>query len=269
MTPANGDARAVRYWSADAQRGGDKVTVMTLSLVCGLLLWQVLAQFVQSSIILPSALAVGDELFDGLRSGELVVHMLSSVLRIFAGFVLGSAIGVVLGLTMGASRTLRALLEPLTNFLRFIPPICWISPFLIWFGIDETAKVLVITYTVTFMVLLSTYSGVLNVSRNKIRAAQCLGAGPVFLFIHVILPSLARDIRLGMRVGLGNAFTTIITAEMIAAQAGLGVVILTSRNFGATDRIILAMLCLGAIGLLVDRLFETGSRRALARYLRT
>jgi NitT/TauT family transport system permease protein len=264
------DKRApVRYWSAEsAKPSADRGALVALSLVTGLLVWQLAATLVHSNVTLPSALAVGEQFVEGLRSGELLRHCMASLLRIVAGFMLGSAIGVVLGLLIGASVTVRALLEPITSFLRFIPPICWISPFLIWFGIDETSKVLIITYTVTFMVLLSTTAGIANVSKNKVRAARCLGAGQVFVFVHVVLPSLARDVRLGMRVGLSNAFTTIITAEMIAAQSGLGVVILNSRNFGATDLIILAMLCLGIMGFMVDRLFETASRSLLARYLR-
>jgi NitT/TauT family transport system permease protein len=239
------------------------------SLAAGLLLWEALSRLVHSKLMLPSAFDVAGQLLEGIRDGVLVPHIVASLLRIAAGFVIGSILGLALGLLMGMSRLLRAVLDPLFNFLRFIPPICWISPFLIWFGIGETSKILIITYTVTFMVLLATYGGIQAIPPNKIRAARCFGAGPFVLFARVVLPSLVRDVRLGMRVALGNAFTTVVTAEMIAAQFGLGYIILSSRNFGATDQIILGMLCLGALGFIVDLLFEIGSRAACARYLRT
>ena len=95
--------------------------------------------------------------------------------RILAGFLIGSAVGIVLGLAMGAFASVRRFLDPIVNFLRFIPPIAWLSPFLIWFGIGETTKVLLIVYTVTFMVMLNTIAGIIAIPKNRIRAAQCLG----------------------------------------------------------------------------------------------
>ena len=228
-----------------APRGGGGI-VGAISLAAGLVLWEILSRLIHSKLILPSAFDVAVQLVDGIRDGTLPPHMIASLGRIIAGFLAGSALGLGLGLMMGVSQSLRTVLDPLVNFLRFIPPICWISPFLIWFGIGGTSKVLIVTYTVTFMVLISTYAGIRAIPRNKIRAAQCLGAGRFVLFTRVILPLLVRDVRLGMRIALGNAFTTVITAEMIAAQFGLGYLILMSRNFGATDQIIVGMLCVWA-----------------------
>ena len=184
--------------------------------------------------------------------------------RILAGFAIGSAAGVLLGLAMGAFAPVRRFLDPIVNFLRFIPPIAWLSPFLIWFGIGETTKVLLITYTVTFMVMLNTLAGIIAIPKNRIRVAQCLGASRLQIFAFVVVPACVAYILTGMRIAMGNAFVTIVTAEMIAAQAGLGYLILVSKNFGGTDLIFLGMITLGILGLLTDRLFVM----AIARYAR-
>jgi NitT/TauT family transport system permease protein len=257
-----------RYWARETRRGLGGRGIAVASLVAGLLVWEALSRLIHSKLILPSAFDVVGQFAEGIRTGVLMPHILASLWRIIVGFLAGSFVGLALGLLMSMAKLARMVLDPVTNFFRFIPTICWISPFLIWFGIGEMSKDLVITYTVTFMVTLSTYAGVRSIPVNKIRAARCFGAGRFVLFTRVILPSLVREVRLGMRIALGNAFTTVVTAEMIAAQFGLGYIILNSRNFGATDQIILAMFCLGALGFVVDRLFEIGSKAALARYLR-
>jgi len=256
-----------RYWERNI-RVGESPMLAGISILTGFLVWEFLSRIIHSRLILPSAFDVAGQLIATTTQGILLPHIYASLLRILAGFIIGSLIGAALGIAMGISGVLRALLDPVANFFRFIPPICWISPFLIWFGIGETPKILIITYTVTFMVLLSTYAGVRVIPRNRIRAARCFGAGPLFMFFRVILPSIIRDVRLGMRIALGNAFATVVTAEMVAAQTGLGFIILTSRNFGATDQIILAMICLGALGFVSDRAFDVASRVTFANYLR-
>jgi len=173
---------------------------------------------------------------------------------------------VLLGLAMGAFAPVRRFLDPIVNFLRFIPPIAWLSPFLIWFGIGETTKVLLITYTVTFMVMLNTLAGIIAIPKNRIRVAQCLGASRVQIFAFVVVPACVAYILTGMRIAMGNAFVTIVTAEMIAAQAGLGYLILVSKNFGGTDLIFLGMITLGILGLLTDRLFVMAIGRYARRY---
>jgi NitT/TauT family transport system permease protein len=186
--------------------------------------------------------------------------------RIVAGFLIGSVVGIVLGLAMGAFASVRRFLDPIVNFLRFIPPIAWLSPFLIWFGIGETTKVLLIVYTVTFMVMLNTIAGIIAIPKNRIRAAQCFGASRAQIFFLVMTPASVAYILTGMRIATANAFITIVTAEMIAAQAGLGYLILVSKNFGGTDLIFLGMITLGILGLLTDRLFVYAIGRYARRY---
>ena len=110
--------------------------------------------------------------------------------RNLVGFALGSVLGVSLALAMGALPIVHRLLDPIVNFIRFIPPIAWISPFLIWFGIGELSKIALITYTVTFMVLLNTLAGIYAIPRNRLRAARCLGASRWQIFCWVTIPRL-------------------------------------------------------------------------------
>lgn len=237
-----------------------------LSLAVGMVVWELSARLVFTPVQLPPLSEVGVQAIRTLRDGSLERHVGASLYRIFAGFLVGSVLGVLLGLSMGSIGWVRRFFDPVVNFLRFIPPIAWISPFLIWFGIGETSKVLLITYTVTFMVLLNTLAGIQSIPANRLRAARCLGAGPWQLFRWVVVPSVVAYILTGMRIGMGNAFTTVVTAEMIAAQAGLGYLILVSRNYGGTDLIMLGMIMLGALGFLSDRIFVAAVRRFASQF---
>jgi len=116
------------------------------------------------------------------------------------------------------------------------------------------------------MVMLNTLAGIIAIPKNRIRVAQCLGASRVQIFAFVVVPACVAYILTGMRIAMGNAFVTIVTAEMIAAQAGLGYLILVSKNFGGTDLIFLGMITLGILGLLTDRLFVMAIGRYARRY---
>ena len=240
--------------------------ISVVSVIAGMLAWELAARWYFTPVRLPPLSQIGERAIETLRDGQLARNVAASLYRIGAGFVLGSGAGVLLGLAMGAFAPVRRFLDPIVNFLRFIPPIAWISPFLIWFGIGELSKVLLITYTVTFMVMLNTVAGVLAIPRNRLRAAQCLGATRWQMFAHVIAPATVAHILTGMRIAMSNAFTTIVTAEMIAAQAGLGYLILVSKNYGGTDLIFLGMVTLGVLGLITDRLFVAIIRRYAQRY---
>jgi NitT/TauT family transport system permease protein len=237
-----------------------------VSVLVGMIVWELAARWYFTPVRLPPLSQIGERAIETLRNGELTRNVAASLYRIGAGFAAGSAVGIVLGLAMGAFSAVRRFLDPIVNFLRFIPPIAWISPFLIWFGIGELSKVLLITYTVTFMVMLYTIAGVLAIPRNRIRVAQCLGATRWQIFLHVMAPATVAHILTGMRIAMSNAFVTIVTAEMIAAQAGLGYLILVSKNYGGTDLIFLGMVTLGILGLVTDRLFVVAIERYARRY---
>ena len=242
------------------------ITIGAVSIVLGLVVWQLVAEIFFTPFVLPSVSDVASRIMELIGTGELSIHIKASYLRIIIGFFFGSLLGALLGMIMGTIIHVRRLFEPLVNFLRFVPPIAWLAPVLIWFGIGETSKILLIVYTTSFMVLLNTMAGVMAVPLNQMRAARCFGASRLQIFRWILFPSTVPFIITGMYIGLTNSFATIVTAEMIAAQTGLGYLILVSRNFMATDTIFAGIITLGLLGLLTSRLFDFVSQRLAWRY---
>jgi NitT/TauT family transport system permease protein len=201
-----------------------------------------------------------------LENGSLFLNIGATMLRIILGFCLGSILGVLLGLLMGTSPLNQAVLTPYVDFLRFVSSLAWISTFMIWFGTGETSKVVVLIYGMVFGVAINVTAGVLALSRAKLRAARCLGATPTQVFFAVVLPGSVPFILAGMRLGLQNSFMGIVAAEMIAASKGLGFLIMNSRNFLAPDRILVAILALGVLGYLSDRVLAIVGQLALGKY---
>ena len=164
--------------------------------------------------------------------------------------------GIPIGLAMGSFRPARKLLEPYTEFLRFIPSVAMITVAVIWFGIGEASKIFLIIYTTIFIVILNTAAGVSAIANNKIRAAQALGATRGQIFFHVALPATVPYILTGMRLAMANSFTTIVAAELIAANEGLGKMLWDGRMFMLVDDIFVSLVTLGFLGFAVDRMFR-------------
>lgn len=229
--------------------------VPVLSVALLTLVWEIVASRMATILFPPPHVAL-EALIKELTAGRLLSDVAISLQRIAIGFALGSTVGALIGLLMGTSTLLRRFFDPYVNFFRFVPSIAMISPMIIWFGIGETSKVALIWYTSTWIVLLNTMSGVFGVSENKIRAARCFGASRVQVFRHVVLPSTLPYILTGMRIGMASSFTTVVAAEMVAADKGLGYLIINSRLWFAIDVIFAAIVTLGVLGLLTDRLFQ-------------
>jgi NitT/TauT family transport system permease protein len=197
----------------------------------------------------------------------LLHHVGVSLVRIAIGFTLGTLVGVPVGLAMGLFRPVAIVLEPYVQFFRFVPPVAWIIPAILWFGIGETSKIFLIFYTTVYLVLLNTMAGVAAVARNQIRSARCFGASPRQLFLWVSLPATMSYVLTGMRLGMGNSFAAVVGAEFIASQSGLGFLILDSGTWMATDRMFAGMLTLGLLGIVADQIFRVVTGYWAARYL--
>jgi NitT/TauT family transport system permease protein len=192
------------------------------------------------------------------QDGTLWENASVSLQRIALGFFFGSAIGIPLGLAIGSFALVRRILEPYTEFLRFIPATALITVAVIWFGIGEGSKIFLIIYTTVFIVIINTAAGVSALAPNKIRAARSLGASRSQVFGYVALPATVPYILTGMRLAMGNSFVTIIAAELVAANAGLGKMIWDARLYMLVDQIFVALLVLGLLGFTADRLFRWG-----------
>lgn len=231
--------------------GGYAVGFVSLFVV-----WHLASVYLVSSVLFPPPGIVFRKGVVLVRNGVLFEHLWASSQRILAGFIAGSLLGIPVGLAMGSFRPVRKVLEPYTEFLRFIPSVAMITVAVIWFGIGEASKVFLIIYTTVFIVILNTAAGVSAIAPNKIRAAQALGATRGQIFLHVALPATVPYILTGMRLAMGNSFTTIVAAELIAANEGLGKMLWDGRMFMLVDDIFVSLVCLGLLGFSVDRLFR-------------
>lgn len=233
----------------------------SLSVVVFLLAWEIMARLFFVPAVLPAPSRIFAEFMNYAATGKLARDVLMSVQRVLVGFAWGSLLGAVLGLLLGSFKAARWLLEPPLQFFRFIPPIAWLTPVLIWFGIGETGKYVLITYTTMFMVMISTYAGVVGIRENQLRAARCLGASRLQAFRYVIVPATLPHIFNGMQIGMANSLQTLVVAEMLAANEGLGFLISNSRVSLDTELVYVAMFLLGVLGLVAD----SGFRRLVAR----
>ena len=219
-------------------------------------LWHLASIYLVSSVLFPPPAIVFRKAVILVRNGVLLEHLWASVQRILIGFIAGSLLGIPIGLAMGSFRPVRQVLEPYTEFLRFIPSVAMITVAVIWFGIGEASKIFLIIYTTIFIVILNTAAGVSAIANNKIRAAQALGATRGQIFFHVALPATVPYILTGMRLAMANSFTTIVAAELIAANEGLGKMLWDGRMFMLVDDIFVSLVSLGLLGFAVDRMFR-------------
>jgi NitT/TauT family transport system permease protein len=236
-----------------------------VSVVAGILIWD-LASRQTNPVFLPSPyltwMSVG-ELWD---DGTLWQSVAASSSRILAGWGLGVVVGIPIGILMGHFQLVRRLLDPYIEFFRFIPPIAFVTLAVIWLGPGEAAKIALILYTTIFIVMINTIAGVLSVSELRLRAAASLGAGPLSTLLTVVVPSTVPYMVTGARIAMGNSFLTIVSAEIVAAQQGLGSLIWTSRNYGRTEWVFVGIIILGALGFLFDRVVRLVASRLLRRY---
>jgi NitT/TauT family transport system permease protein len=259
---------AVPELKPSRRRGRLAVTVVLTylaSIGLGLLLWQ-LGSMHWSATFLPSPYQTWESAKELWRDGTLPDSIWASSRRILIGWSLGLAVGVPVGLVMGRVAFVRRLLDPYIEFFRFIPPIAFVSLTIIWLGIGESSKVVLIFYTSVFIITINTIAGVLSVDDTKLRAAASLGAGRLNIMRFVILPATVPFIVTAARLAMGNSFLTIVSAEIVAAQEGLGALIWTARNYGRTEWVFVGIITLGILGFLFDRVIRIVARHALGRY---
>lgn len=237
-----------------------------LAVAAALVAWELLARKFALYGLFPTATTTLARFWELLTNGTLLNASVASLLRILVGFAVGSALGVVLGLMLGASPVARAANEPFVHFFRFVPPIAWFAPLLLWLGSGEVAKIALIVYTTVFLVGLNTMAGVQAIPKDKIRMAGAFGASRRQTFAWVTIPASAPYIFNGMRIAMGNSFMTIVAAEMLAAQEGLGYLVNRGLLFLNTATVFSAIITLGLLGFATDRLFQWLIRRFGGRF---
>jgi ABC-type nitrate/sulfonate/bicarbonate transport system permease component len=228
--------------------------------------WEFLHRYVINPYLLPSPIQVLKTLWDLTLSGELLTDIVASMRRILVGYAMGCTVGIVLGLLMGRLMWFNDLLTPFLELLRPLSPVAMLPLVLIWFGIGEFAKYFLVSYTAVIIVLLNTAAGVASMPIIRERASACLGASERQIYLHVVLPSSIPYIVTGMRAALGFSFMAIVAAELIAAESGIGYLIMQSRMLIQVDQTFAGLLVLSALGALCDLIFRLTLSKLALRY---
>ncbi len=213
-------------------------------------------------VFLPGPLTVFERLVAWATEGDLGGDAGISIYRVVAGFLLSAALALPLGLLIGAFRPVEALLEPLTDFIRYMPAVAFIPLVMLWLGIEESAKIAIIFIGTFFQMVLMVAENVRGVPRAQIEAAQTMGATREEIIRLVLLQSAKPAILDTLRITMGWAWTYLVVAELVAANSGLGYAILKAQRFLKTDTIFGGIILIGVIGLLIDQAFRWLHRRS-------
>lgn len=218
-------------------------------------------------IFLPTPQAVFQQFYEYLtgqaNDKPLWQHFVASMLRVFSAFALACVTAIPIGIAMGMSRTVRGIFDPPLEFYRPLPPLAYLPLIIIWFGIDEVPKVLLIFLSCFAPLALAARSGMRSASPEQINAAYSMGATYLQVIRHVILPSAMPDILIGMRIAIGFGWTTLVAAEMVAANVGLGQMVLNASNFLRTDIVIMGIIVIGVVAYLFDLLMRWVERKVV------
>ena len=237
------------------------------SLVLAFLIWQFLSTILFNPFLIPPPLEVIRTAIPMLKSGEILDDVAISMTRVVVGFVTGSLAGIITGVLLGRFRVLHDLLDPILELLRYLSPTAMIPIAVIWFGIGELSKYFLIFWGTFFIVVINTTAGVWRAPVARQRAAECLGASQLQIFVLVVIPSTVPYIVTGMRVAMASSFMSIIPAEILAADSGIGYLLQKSSMLLQTNRIFVALLTICVLGFIVDRIFRFFVDRVLARYM--
>lgn len=217
--------------------------------------WQAASQFgVLSSRVLPAPFAVVAAAWQLLLSGEMLQHVKTSTWRALSGFVIGGGLGLALGLLTGSLRRAETLLDTSLQMVRNIPPLALIPLVILWFGIDETAKLFLVSLGVFFPLYINTFHGIRSVDPGLIEMGRTYGLSGWSLYREVILPGALPSILVGVRFSLGLMWVILIVAETISANAGIGYMTMNAREFLQTDVVLVGILLYAALGKLADLL---------------
>ena len=227
-------------------------------------LWQGLATSgLVNPGLMPTPAQVAKKLIELLFGGRLSIDILKSTQRVTLGVALGIALAVPVGFLIGWYKGTRTFLDPLINFFRALPPIALIPLVVVYFGIDEPAKVIILFYASFFAGVIVMYEGVSQISPIYIKAARSLGANEWEIFSRVIVPMTMPHILTALRVALGVAWATLVASELVAAQQGLGALIQSAGSFFQIDVIYVGIVCIGAVAMTMDMTLRAVTRRMI------
>jgi len=232
-------------------------------LIVPLAVWWLLSSLdLVSKVFMPGPVDVFHRALTWASEDDLLHDIAISVYRVTVGWLLSAVIAVPLGLLIGTFRPVQALLEPLTDFIRYMPAVAFIPLVMLWIGIDEGSKIAIIFIGTFFQMVLMVAEDVRRVPTTQIEAAQTMGATRGEIIELVLLPAAKPALLDTLRVTMGWAWTYLVVAELVAANSGLGYAILRAQRYLQTDKIFAGIIIIGLIGLLIDQLFRWLHRTA-------
>lgn len=229
------------------------------------LLWYAIAvSGLINPALVPTPARVAERFWELLTRARLPGDIWMSTQRVFLGVTLGIVFAVPVGFVLGWYRTVRGFVDPLINFFRALPPIALIPLVIVYFGVGEVAKIVILFYASFFAGVIVMYEGIAQISPIYVRVARTLGATDAEIFRKVIVPLTVPHMLTALRVSLGVAWATLVASELIAAQQGLGALIQNASSFFQLDTIYVGIICIGFIALAMDLLLRAAARRLLA-----
>lgn len=218
--------------------------------------WWLSGSGLMDKVFMPSPLDVVSRVYTWFNNDRLLNDIWISTYRVVVGFALSAVLAIPLGLMIGTYRPVQALLEPLTDFIRYMPAVAFIPLVMLWVGIDESSKIAIIFIGTFFQMVLMVAEDVRRVPINQIEAAQTMGAARGEIVSLVIFQSAKPALLDTLRITMGWAWTYLVVAELVAANSGLGYSILKAQRFMQTDKIFAGIILIGIIGLAIDQLFR-------------
>jgi sulfonate transport system permease protein len=202
--------------------------------------------------LLPPPSRIAENVWSLAVTGELWTHVAATMLRLAAGFLIGSVAGILLGALTGASPTASRLLDPTVQALRAIPSLAWVPLFILWLGIFEASKVALIAIGVFFPVYLGVMAAITNIDRKIVEVGRAFRLPPLALTRRVLLPAVLPDCVIAVRSGLGLGFMFVVAAELMGASEGLGFLLLDGQQLGKPEQILAAILAFAVLGKICD-----------------
>src|SRR5437868_5855927 len=245
---------------------GRSTAISVVSMLSIFLLWWLASHLGwMPPLFLPTPETVLQRLWESARGdltdAPLATHFGWSMFRVFTAFFLACLTAIPVGIAMGVSRIARGIFDPPLEFYRPLPPLAYLPLIIIWFGIDETPKVLLIYLSCFAPLALAARSGMRSAAPEQIHAAYSMGASYGQVIYHVILPAALPEILVGMRIAIGFGWTTLVAAEMVAASVGLGQMVLNASNFLRTDIVIMGIVVIGVVAYAFDLLMRWVERK--------
>jgi taurine transport system permease protein len=247
---------------------GSSTKISIATIIALMVIWYIVTKLgMIKPLFLPSPQAVWQQFAEYVtgtaNDKPLWEHFAASMLRVFSAFLLACITAIPVGIAMGMSRVARGIFDPPIEFYRPLPPLAYLPLIIIWFGIDELPKVLLIFLSCFAPLALAARSGMRSASQEQMNAAYSMGASYWQVIWHVVLPSALPEILVGMRIAIGFGWTTLVAAEMVAASVGLGQMVLNASNFLRTDIVVMGIIVIGVVAYLFDLLMRNIERRVV------